>query len=157
MIDTVLGWLAQNWLEVGSNAIALAALILAYLAYRLSKLGHGHAKMAELNALRIQAKEGLHAAQQSQVTLQLACQDQRAKWASHERKQRRMLTAPMWPFEPSPIDRVEHEGSQLLAHLTASAATVDKMNLQELEDLLQRAKMTALEIQTLAGRLEPPT
>lgn len=126
MIDTGLGWMAQNWLEVGSTAIALAALILAYLAYRISKLGHGHAKLAELNGLRIQAKEGLHAAQQSQVTLQLACQDQRA---SHERKHRTMLMAPKWHFEPSPIDRVEGEGRQLLAHLTASDETVDKMNL----------------------------
>lgn len=156
MDSFILDWLARHWLEIASIPLATAALTYAHLAYRASMRGLSHATMAELNAVRIKAKEGLNEAHQALVSLQLACQDSRAKWESHRKKNRQLLTFSGWPSEQSPNDRVEGEGRQFLAQLSTAAESVDKMSLQELEALLQQAKTTALQIQALAGRLESP-
>ncbi len=156
MIDTALDWLARQWLELLGVAITIAALIYAHLAYRTSALGLAHAKQAELTNLRIQTKAALSDARQSQVSLALTCQVYRSSWASHQRKQPLTLGVPKGMFERSPIDIVQSEGWQLLQKLDAASATVDAMNLQELEALQQQAKATSLGIQALAGRLEGP-
>lgn len=159
MTDPVLEWLTRQWLEILGVAITIAALIYAHLAYRTSALGLAHAKEAELTNVRIQTKAALSDAQQAQVSLGLSCQVYRGMWASHERKQPMMMGAPgpMGIFKRSPIDVVQHEGRQLLQRLDAEGATVDAMDLQALEALLQKAKATSLSIQALAGRLEPPS
>jgi len=59
-------------------------------------------------------------------------------------------------FKRSPIDDVQHKGRQLLQQLEAEGATVDAMDLQALEALLQKAKATSLASQALAGSLEGP-
>lgn len=158
MIGIVLEWLTRQWLEIVGVAITVAALFYAHLAYRIGLLGLDQAKKAELNSLRIQAKAGMNDARQAQVSLELTCQIFRANWASHALKQRVMLTGPLGRFERSAIDidKVQFEGNHLLQQLSASGETVDEMDLQALEALMQKAKATSLSIQGLAGKLESP-
>ena len=157
-MDSVLEWFTRQWLEIVGVAITVAALMYAHLAYRTSAMGLDHAKQAELNSLRIQTKAALSDARQAQVSLGLSCHVYRGMWASHERKQPMMMGAPgpMGIFKRSPIDDVQHEGRQLLQQLDAESATIDAMDLQALEALLQKAKATSLAIQALAGKLEGP-
>ena len=156
MIGIVLEWLTRQWLEIVGVAITVAALFYAHLAYRIGLLGLDQAKKAELNSLRIQAKAGMNDARQAQVSLELTCQIYRANWASHTRKQGLSLKRPSGIFERSPIDTIQFEGRQLLQQLSASGDTVDDMDLQALEALMQKAKATSLSIQALASRLEFP-
>lgn len=156
MMDSVLEWVARQWLEIMGVAITVAALIYAHLAYRTGLLGLGQAKQAELNSLRIQAKSGMNDARQAQVSLEFTCQIYRANWASHVRKQPMTLGKSGGIFERSPIDAVQFEGRQLLQQLATSGDKVDEMDLQALEALMQKAKATSLSIQALAGRLESP-
>jgi len=144
-MDSVLDWIARQWLEILGVAITVAALIYAHLAYRVGLLGLAQNKQAELNSLRIQTKAALSDARQAQVSLELSCQIYRGMWASHERKQPMRLGAPdsMGIFKRSPIDDVQHKGRQLLQQLEAEGATVDAMDLQALEALLQKAKATS--------------
>lgn len=158
MMDSALDWITRQWLELLGVVITIAALIYAHLAYRTSALGLAHAKQAELNNLRIQTKAALNDERQAQVSLGLSCQVYRASWASHERKQPITLggPGPMGVFKRSPIDEVEYEGRKMLQKLDAVSATVDQMDLRELEVLQQKAKATSLGIQALAGKLEGP-
>ena len=158
MLDTALDWITRQWLELLGVAITIAALVYAHLAYRTSALGLAHAKQAELNNLRIQTKAALNDARQAQVSLGLSCQVCRASWDSHERRQPFRIGAPesMGLFKRSPTDEVEYEGRKLLQQLDAVSATVDQMDLRELEVLQQKAKATSLGIQALAGKLEGP-
>lgn len=156
-MTTVLEWVARQWLEILGVAITIAALIYAHLAYRTGLLGLGQAKQAELNSLRIQAKAAMNDARQTQVSLELTCQIYRANWASHARKQPMTLGKSGGIFERSPIDSVQLEGRRMLEQLSASAETVDQMDMQALEALMQMAKATSLSIQALAGKLEAPT
>ena len=158
MIDNFFEWILRQWLEIGGFIVTCAALFYAHLAYRTSAAGLVHSKQAELNSLRIQTKAAMNDAHQAQVSLELTCQIYRANWASHERKQPMTLRAPgpMGFFKRSPIDDVQREGRQLLQQLEAEGATVDAMDLEALEALLQKAKATSLAIQALAGKLEGP-
>ncbi len=156
-MTTVLEWATRQWLEILGVAITVAALIYAHLAYRTGLLGLGQAKQAELNSLRIQAKAAMNDARQAQVSLVLTCQIYRASWANHARKQPMTLGKSGGIFERSPIDAVQLEGRLLLEQLSAFGETVDQMDLQALEALMQKAKATSLSIQALAGKLEAPT
>lgn len=155
MIEVALEWVAHQWLEIGTLVATCGALFYAHLAYRTSKRGLDQAKQAEVNSLRIQAKAALNDTRQAQVSLELSCQVYRANWASYARTQP-ILGRPAGHFERCPINAVQSEGRQLLAPLSTSSENVDKMDLSELEALMQRAKATSLRIQALAGKLEPP-
>ncbi len=158
-MDASLEWITRLWLEIGGFIATCAALFYAHRAYRTSALGLAHAKQAELNSIRIQTKSALNDARQSLVSLDLNCQNYRAQWASHRRKQGMMLGVPrsIGLLESSPIDAVQYEGKRLLSQLDSASATVDAMDLQALETLQQRAKDTALGIQELALKLESPS
>lgn len=155
-MDSVLEWATRQWLEIVGVAITVAALIYAHLAYRVGMLGVAQNTQIEVNSLRIQTKAALNDARQSQVSLELTCQIYRANLASQTRQHGMMLTPATGLFERSPIDAVQFEGRQLLQQLDAPSATVDGMNLQDLEALGQKAKAVSLSIQALAGKLETP-
>jgi predicted anti-sigma-YlaC factor YlaD len=114
MIDIALDFFARKWLETGSFFVTCAALFYAHLAYRTSERGLDHAKSAELNSLRLQAKAGLNDARQTQVSLELSCQVYRANWASYARTQPSLNSVPAGIFDRSPVDRVQFKGRQLL-------------------------------------------
>lgn len=156
MNEIALEWFTRHWLEIGSFFVTCAALFYAHLAYRTSMRGLDQAKLAELNSLRIQTKAGLNDARQALVSLELNCQIYRSNWVRYERTQPITLSGSSGLFEHSPIDAVLVEGRQLLQQLDASSRNVDEMSLQALEALLQRAKVTSLSIQSVAGRLESP-
>lgn len=156
MINIALEWLTRHWLEVSSFVVTCAALFYAHLAYRTSERGLAHAKQAELNGLRVQAKSAMNDARQAQVSLDLTCQIYRANWANYNRMQPQLSNNHAGIFQRQPTDAVQFEGRQLVKQLSASGETVDKMDLQALEALLQIAKATSLNIQALAGKLESP-
>jgi hypothetical protein len=136
--------------------VACGGLLYAHLAYRTSERGLAQAKLAELTSLRIQARAGLNDARQAQVSLELTCQIYRANWASYARTQPPLSIKSTGLFERSPIDAIEFEGRQLLEQVSASGETVDKMDLQALEALMEKAKAASLGIQALAGKLQSP-
>ena len=156
MIDIALELFARKWLEISTLIIAFGGLIYAHLAFRTSTHGLVHAKQAELNNLRLQAKTGISDAQQAQVSLELTCQIYRANWASYNRTQPMLSNNHAGIFQRSPVDAVQFEGRKILEQLVMSGKAVDTMNLQALEALIQEAKATSLRIQALSGRLESP-
>lgn len=156
MIDIALDFFVRKWLEISTLIVACGGLLYAHLAYRTSERGLDHAKQAELNSFRIQAKAGLNDARQAQVSLELSCQIYRANWANYNRASRGLSNAHVGPFKRSPIDAVKFEGWKLLEQLSTSGEAVDKMDLQALEALIQEAKATSLRIQALSGKLESP-
>lgn len=157
MIDVVLDFGARKWLEISTLIIALGGLIYAHLAYRTSTRGLDHAKQAELNNLRIQAKAGLSDAEQSLVSLQLNCAIHHAATEGDRLRRGLTLGSPNGMFDLSPSDKVAAKGRNLLQVLGDDFSSIDQKGLRELEEFMRTAKVTSLKIQALASELTKPS
>ena len=157
MIDIAMDFFARRWLEIGSFFTTCAALFYAHLAYRVSSKGLDQAQAAQLTNLRIQAKAGLSDAEQSLVSLQLACASHQA--TTERDRLRRGLTLPSFKedFAKAPSEKVGAKGRKLLHDLNAGFASVDQMGLQELEAMMRLAKVTSLKIRALSSELPAPS
>lgn len=157
MLEVVIDWMANHWLELASVVIAIVALFYAALAYNSSRDTATAARTSELVNLRIQAKSSLAEAKRSFLSLRSSCQASRADWDQYARKHLPSLgSRPV--VELSSISQVQREGAALLREVSQYFAPVDEMEAAQLEKGFQDAKAAALEIERLAGRLEgPPT
>ena len=158
MLEVVIDWMANQWLELASLVIATAALFYAALAYNSSRNAAKAARTSDLANLRIQAKLSLAEANRRFLKLCSSCQASRADWEQHKRKHMPSLGG-TWPApELSNIAQVQREGAVLLQEISQYFVPVEEMNAAQLESGFQDAKAAALEIEKLAGRLEgPPT
>jgi len=158
MLEVVIDWMANQWLELASLLIAIVALFYAALAYNSSRNATTAARASNLANLRIQAKLTLSEANRSLFSLHSSCQASRADWEQYKRKHMPSLGGTRPAPELTNIAQVEREGAVLLQEIEDYFAPIDEMNATQLEKGFQDARVAALEIEKLAGRLEgPPT
>lgn len=155
MLEIVIDWIANQWLDLASLALTGAALCYAALAYKSSRDAAIAARTSELASLRIQAKSALAEANRSLLSLRSSCQASRADWQHHAHKHMAPLGGgPV--AELSNISKVERDGAAYLREIEGYFAPIDEMNAAQLEKGFQDAKTAAHKIERLSGQLESP-
>ncbi len=155
MLAEVMNWLTNQWLEVASLAIAIAALIYAALAHNAAKSAALAAKEADLSRLRLQASSSLAEAKRSFLSLKNDCQANRVSWKRYKNEHLPSLTLQQ-PEELKALAVLERHGAELLRGVDQSFVGVDEMGAKQLETKIAQAKKATLEIEGLSLQLAQP-
>lgn len=150
-------YVGENFFELSSLLLAVAALILAALAFRVAKQAIEATKDSDRMALRVRAQEGLANARRSFLSLQAACRATREQWEVHHDRHR--MTIGPQDFRRADtlhIAEVENEGRKLLHMLTQGVPEIGVMLPDAFEAYIERTDHTALEIERLSFRLSSP-
>ncbi|MCA1337477.1 hypothetical protein [Pseudooceanicola marinus] len=107
--------------------------------------------------LKMKAQEKRMRAERSFVTLQSACQEMRRQWSVHHNRHYPILGNQDFRRKDTlHIAHVETEGRALLRGLELNMSEMGASSMAALDEYIQRADETTLQIEQLALRLSPP-
>lgn len=156
-MESYVGLNISDFIEVASLLLGCAALIYAALAFRVSKQALKTAAESDLATLKLTAHERRTKAERSFFSLQSACQDMRNLWDDHHSRNFPKFGARNFKCDDTRhISEVENQARKLLAPLALDLSELGAMDYAALEDYIERADQSALQIEQLTFRLSPP-